>query len=253
MPMDKILIIEDDILIQKELKTLLSNQGYAASCITDFTNVPDQVREAAPDLILLDINLPGQDGYQICTAVRSFSDLPILFLTGRSTAMDELQALTLGGDDYVAKPFNIPVLLARIGLLLKHRKPASQPGILEYGGLRLDMVAGKLSKNEKSAALTKTELKIMYLLFQHPGEIVSRLDIIEYLWDNEIHTDDNTLSVNVMRLREKLRRMGAEDFLQTRRGLGYQVCKELPDFTWRNAKEAFSGACTSKGEGNETI
>ncbi len=221
--MYKILIIEDDILIREELKTLLSNQGYEAGYITDFNNVPEQVREAVPDLVLLDINLPGQDGYRICTAIRSFSDLPILFLTGRDTAMDELQALTLGGDDYVAKPYNIPVLLARISLLLKRRKPADHRSTLECNGVGLDMVAGKLSKNEKSVDLTKTELKIMYLLFQHPGEIVSRLDIIEYLWDNEIHTDDNTLSVNVMRLREKLRRIGVEDFLLTRRGLGYQL------------------------------
>lgn len=225
--MYKILIIEDDSLIQEELKTLLANQGYQASCITDFKDVPRQVREASPDLILLDVNLPGQDGYQVCTAVRSFSAVPILFLTGRDTAMDELQALTLGGDDYVSKPFNIPVLLARMGRLLGRRANASGsfPGPMEHRGVRLDTVAGTLTRNGKSVELTKTELKIMYLLFLHPGEIVPRTDIIEYLWDNEIHTDDNTLSVNVMRLREKLRALGEEDFIQTRRGMGYQ-CKK---------------------------
>ena len=119
--MNRILIIEDDALIQEELATLLSNQGYTASCVTDFRDVTRQVREISPDLILLDISLPGQDGYQLCTAIRSFSTVPILFLTGRDTAMDELQALTLGGDDYVSKPYNIPVLLARIGLLLRRR------------------------------------------------------------------------------------------------------------------------------------
>ena len=223
--MDRILIIEDDCLIRQELKALLSNQGYAASCVTDFQDVPRQVREASPDLILLDINLPGQDGFGICTAVRSFSSVPILFLTGRDTAMDELQALTLGGDDYVSKPYNIPVLLARIGLLLGRRAPAAgtRPCPLERRGVRLDTVAGTLSKDGRLADLTKTELKIMYLLFLHPGEIVSRADIIEYLWDNEIHTDDNALSVNVMRLREKLRALGEAGFIQTRRGMGYQI------------------------------
>ena len=223
--MNRILIIEDDALIQEELATLLSNQGYTASCVTDFRDVTRQVREISPDLILLDISLPGQDGYRICTAVRSFSAVPILFLTGRDTAMDELQALTLGGDDYVSKPYNIPVLLARIGLLLRRCAPAarSQPCLLEHRGVRLDTVAGTLAKGGGSVDLTRTELKIMSLLFLHSGEIVPRIDLIEYLWDNEIHTDDNTLSVNVMRLREKLRTLGEEDFIQTRRGMGYQV------------------------------
>ena len=223
--MDRILIIEDDTLIQEELATLLSNQCYRACCVTDFRDVPRQVREASPDLILLDVNLPGQDGYRLCTAIRSFSTVPIMFLTGRDTAMDELQALTLGGDDYVSKPYNIPVLLARIGLLLRRRGPAAQAGPcpMEHKGIRLDTVAGTLARDGRVVSLTKTELKIMYLLFRHPGEIVPRMDIIEYLWDNEIHTDDNTLSVNVMRLREKLRTLGAEDFIQTRRGMGYQI------------------------------
>ena len=225
--MNKILIIEDDSLIRQELGTLLSNQGYDAACVTDFRDVPRQVRETSPDLILLDINLPGQDGYRICTAVRSFSAVPILFLTGRDTAMDELQALTLGGDDYVSKPYNIPVLLARIGALLRRGAAAAAAAgtrscPMKHRGVRLDTVTGTLTKDGKSVELTKTELKIMYLLFLHPGEIVPRADIIEYLWDNEIHTDDNTLSVNVMRLREKLRALGENDFIQTRRGMGYQ-------------------------------
>ncbi len=222
--MNRILIIEDDALIQEELATLLSNQGYRVCCVTDFRDVPRQVGEASPDLILLDVNLPGQDGYRLCTAIRSFSTVPILFLTGRGTAMDELQALTLGGDDYVSKPYNIPVLLARIGLLLRRRGGAQDgPCPMEHKGIRLDTVAGTLARDDQVVSLTKTELKIMYLLFRHPGEIVPRPDIIEYLWDNEIHTDDNTLSVNVMRLREKLRALGEADFIQTRRGMGYQV------------------------------
>ena len=141
--------------------------------------------------------------------------------------MDELQALTLGGDDYVAKPYNIPVLLARISLLLKRGKsdsgPDSKSGILEYKGLRLNPVTATLSKGDISVELTKTELKIMHYLFRHPAEIVPRLDLVEYLWDNEIHIDDNALSVNVMRLRGKLSELGETDFIQTRRGLGYRI------------------------------
>ena len=128
--------------------------------------------------------------------------------------MDELQALTLGGDDYIAKPYNIPILLARINLLLR-RGTAEQANIMEYKGIQLNLIAGTFTTNRKEIELTKTELKIMYYLFKHTGEIVSRIDLVEYLWDNEIHIDDNTLSVNIMRIREKLRVLGVADFIQT--------------------------------------
>ncbi len=191
----KILIIEDDELISEELKTLL---------------------------IQLDVNLPGQqDGYHLCTSIRSFSETPILFITGRNTAMDELQALTLGGDDYIAKPYNVPVLLAGINLLLR-RRSSEQNYAIEYKGIRLAPSSGTLTVNDKEIELTKTELKVMYYLFRHPGEIVSRMDLVEYLWDNEIHIDDNTLSVNIIRIREKLRDLGTDDLIQTKRGMGYK-------------------------------
>lgn len=219
---NKILIIEDDELIREELKTLLINKGYAVDCIIDFGNAIDQIKMLSPDLILLDINLPGQDGYGLCTLIRSFSATPILFLTGRSTTMDELQALTLGGDDYMTKPYNIPILLARINLLLK-RTAAACNSLLEYKGIQLDPIAGTLAAGGKEIELTKTELKIMYYLLNRPGKIIPRLDLVEYLWDNEIHIDDNTLSVNIMRIREKLRALGIDDFILTKRGMGYKI------------------------------
>ena len=221
--MDKILIVEDEPLIREELALLLSNAGYCAVCAADFGRVPDEVRAACPDLILLDVTLPGPDGYALCSRIRSFTATPILFLTGRSTAMDELQALTLGGDDYIAKPYNIPVLLARIRLLLKRGKPGNGSPILSCQGIRLDPVAGTIQRDGRTLALTKTELKLLCRFFAHPGEILSRLDLVEYLWDNAIHIDDNTLSVNIMRLREKLGALGAPDLIQTRRGMGYQL------------------------------
>lgn len=221
--MNNILIIEDEKLIREELQTLLSNAGFAVSCVTDFENVLAQVKEESPDLILLDINLPAQNGYSLCASIRRFSEVPILFLTGRNTAMDELQALTLGGDDFIAKPYNIPILLARINALLKRGQAVGQPVCLVHDGVTLDSVAGTLSVQEKEAELTKTELKIMYYLFSHAGEIVSRLELVEYLWDNEIHIDDNTLSVNIMRIREKLRTLGKEGLIRTKRGMGYKI------------------------------
>lgn len=222
MRRQKILIIEDEELIRDELKTLLSNAGYRVDCVMDFDRPLSCVKSCSPDLILLDVNLPGKDGFSLCTSIRSFSQTPILFITGRSTSMDELQALTLGGDDYIVKPYNIPILLARIGALLR-RGNAERLDVLEHKGVALDPIAGTLTAQEKEVELTKTELKIMYYLFKHPGEIVPRLDLVEYLWDNEIHIDDNTLSVNIMRIREKLRELGADELIQTKRGMGYKI------------------------------
>lgn len=218
----KIVIIEDEELIREELKILLVNAGYTVDCVINFGETIDYIKLASPDLILLDVNLPGQDGYRLCSSIRTFSTTPILFITGRNTTMDELQALTLGGDDYIAKPYNIPILLARINLLLR-RGTAEQADIMEYKGIQLNLIAGTFTTDRKEIELTKTELKIMYYLFKHTGEIVSRIDLVEYLWDNEIHIDDNTLSVNIMRIREKLRVLGVADFIQTKRGMGYKI------------------------------
>lgn len=218
----KIVIIEDEELIREELETLLINAGYTVECIIDFAKTLDYIQSASPDLILLDVNLPGQDGYRLCSSIRTFSSIPILFLTGRNTTMDELQALTLGGDDFITKPYNIPILLARINLLLRKRT-AGQTEVMEYKRIRLNLIAGTLTIDKKEIELTKTELKIMYYLFKHTGEIVSRIDLVDYLWDNEIHIDDNTLSVNIMRIREKLRALGVTDFIQTKRGMGYKI------------------------------
>lgn len=221
--MNKILIIEDEKLIREELETLLSNAGFEVSYVSNFENTLAQIKAESPDLILLDITLPGQNGYSLCASVRQFSDVPILFITGRNTAMDELQALTLGGDDFISKPYNIPILLARINALLKRGQAARQSNYLEYNGITLNLVAGTLAADGQEIELTKTELKIIYYLFEHPGEIVPRLDLVEYLWDNEIHIDDNTLSVNIMRIREKLRSLGKGELIQTKRGMGYRV------------------------------
>ena len=135
--------------------------------------------------------------FRICLLYTS-SDTPILFLTGRDTSMDELYALTIGGDDYITKPYNVPILLARIKLLLKRGKRGEQAELPEYKGMRLSLAAGTLSFGGREAELTKTELKLMYYLFTHAGEIVPRLDLVEFLWDSQIHIDDNTLSVNTV-------------------------------------------------------
>lgn len=226
--MQKILIIEDDPAIRDELSLLLKNEGYSTLAPGDFTDIPVLAAQYTPDLLLLDINLPGRDGFSLCAELRKMIRTPIIFVTSRDSGLDEVRALSLGGDDYIAKPYSIPVLLARIKAVLRRTGKAPAPSdIMEYGGLRLNLTKGTVSVNIKmkieTAVLTRNELQILACLISHAGEIVSRADLIETLWDNQIYIDDNTLSVNVTRLRGKLAQLGFPDFIKTRRGMGYQL------------------------------
>ena len=221
--MQKIMIIEDDPSIRNELSLLLENEGYQAVPITDFTQIMEQVQKSAPQLILLDLGLPGQDGWSLCADIRRTADTPIIFVTSRDSSMDELRALSLGGDDYITKPYNIPDLQARVKAVLRRSKTLAEPAALEVHGLRLELARGVMSYGGQSADLTRNELKILAHLMAHPGEIVSRADLIEVLWDCEIYIDDNSLSVNITRLRGKLNTLGLPGFIKTRRGMGYQL------------------------------
>jgi len=221
--MPKIMIIEDDPVIRDELALLLSNEGYQAATVTEFVNIAMQVSDCNPDLILLDLNLPERDGLTLCADIRKASPTPIIFVTCRDSAADELRALSLGGDDYITKPYNIPVLLARIKAVLRRSSGTAEPDTLAVGSLTLHLTQGTVSAGTKSVELTRNELKILAHLMAHAGEIVSRADLIEALWDSQIYIDDNTLSVNVTRLRSKLERLGMADVIKTRRGMGYQL------------------------------
>ena len=203
----KIVIVEDDPGIRKELKQLLENAFYEAEIIEEFKDTAEQICSMipAPDLVLLDWNLPGESGFDICTKLKE------------------------GADDYITKPFNPPILLARIGVVLKRttdknaEKSRGNALNMEYKGVILNVVGGCIEHEGKKTDLTKNELKILHLLYQKKGEIVPRLDMIEYLWDNEVFIDDNTLSVNVTRLRGKLADIGVTDFIETKRGMGYRI------------------------------
>ncbi len=221
--MQKIMIIEDDPVIRDELSLLLENEGYAACAVTDFTEIPLQVSDAAPDLILLDLGLPGRDGLTLCAAIRRCSKIPIIIVTSRNSSADELRALSLGGDDYITKPYDIPVLLARIRAVLRRCGGVPEPDILEANGLRVRLARGEASANGKSAELTRNEVQILACLLSRAGEIVSRAELIDTLWENQIYIDDNTLSVNMTRLRVKLDGLGLPGFIKTRRGMGYQL------------------------------
>lgn len=220
--MQTIMVIEDDQTIREELATLLKNQGYQAQIITEFEAIPEQVCSIHPDLVLLDLGLPGRDGLSLCAAIRKIA--PIIVVTSRTSALDELQALNLGSDDYVTKPYNIPVLLARIKAVLRRNGgELTEPDILETAELRLSLTKGTVTAGGQTAELTRNELKILAHLITHAGEIVSRADLIEALWDSQIYIDDNTLSVNVTRLRSKLEGLGMPEVIKTRRGMGYQL------------------------------
>ena len=227
----QIVIVEDDERIRKELKRLLENAFYQVTVIESFTDVAGQIRVLCPaaDLVLLDLNLPGESGFDVCRKLREYSDIPIIFLTSRTDSMDELTGILNGADDYITKPFNPPILLARIGVVLKRTtsknavKSTNDTIHLEYKGVTLNLAGAYVEHAGKKTDLTKNELKILHLLYQKKGEIVPRMDMIEYLWDNEVFIDDNTLSVNVTRLRNKLSEIGVKDFIETKRGMGYRI------------------------------
>ena len=221
--MQKIMIIEDDPAIREELALLLENEGYTTLVITRFTDIPAQAAQEHPNLILLDIGLPGKDGFSLCAALRKVVPAPIIFVTSRDAGADEVRALSLGGDDYITKPYSVPVLLARIKAVLRRSGGPEQADLLEAGELRLSLTKGVVSSSEKAVELSRNELQILACLMVHTGQIVSRADLIDALWDSQIYIDDNTLSVNITRLRGRLAEIGLPDAIKTRRGMGYQL------------------------------
>ena len=222
--MFKIIIVEDDKEIREELKILQENSGHQVKLVTDFENVPQKIIDEQAHLVLLDINLPNKSGYEICSKIRTKSNIPIIFVTSRNNSMDELKGIMLGGDDYIEKPYNVPILLARIqNLLNRTYQKENKESIIEYKGIVLDILKSTIKYQEKEIELTKTELKTLYFLLQHKDIIVPRADIINYLWDNEVYADDNSLSVIITRIREKIKELGIDNFIETKRGQGYKL------------------------------
>lgn len=222
--MFKIIIVEDDKEIREELKILLENSGHQVRLVTEFENVAQKIIDEQAHLVLLDINLPNKSGYEICSKIRTKSNIPIIFVTSRNNSMDELKGIMLGGDDYIEKPYNVPILLARIqNLLNRTYQKENKKSKIEYKGLVLDILKSTIKYQEKEIELTKTEIKTLYYLLQHKDIIVPRADIINYLWDNEVYADDNSLSVIITRIREKIKELGIDNFIETKRGQGYKL------------------------------
>ncbi|HHX66776.1 MAG TPA: response regulator transcription factor [Gallicola sp.] len=219
----KILIVEDSSSIRDELVVLLENNLYEVVAVTDFANILKKVEEVSPDLILLDIILPNINGIDICREIRQKNDTPIIFVTSKATTESELNAILIGGDDYITKPYNAAVLLARITSVLKRYGKGKNNTSYICKGCKLNLLDSTISYNGQSTELTKNELRICYNLFSKCGQIDPREYIIEDLWDNEMFIDDNTLSVNITRIRGKLKDIGVEDLIKTKRGIGYKI------------------------------
>lgn len=221
---NNIIIIEDDSAIRNELEELLIRYGYNVEAPYEFNNVVEYCLNCKADIILLDINLPFFDGFYICREIRKSSDIPIIVVTSRDTEVDELISMNLGADDFITKPYNTNILLARISSILKRTYKSSLVNdILSYNDLNVNLSTGTMEYKGESIELTKNELRIISHLIKNRGNMVTREDLMENLWDSEIFIDDNTLSVNITRLRKKLNYYGLHDIIETKRGIGYII------------------------------
>ena len=218
----KILLVEDDEVIRQQVKKILEQWEYEVVLVEDFMEVLSLFVKEEPHLVLMDIGLPLFNGYHWCQEIRKVSKVPIMFLSSRDQAMDIVMAINMGGDDFVTKPFDQNVLLAKIqGLLRRSYEFGKDQSLLEYMGVILNLKAMDLVYQGEVVSLTKNEFQILQVLFERSGNIVSREDLMKELWNSDFFIDDNTLSVNVARLRKKLEAVGLKDFIETKKGVGY--------------------------------
>ena len=220
--MHKILIVEDDKKLRDELEIFLNKNGYKVETMEDFSNTIEDILRRKVDLILLDINLPGFDGEYVLKEIRKVSEVPIIIITSRDNEIDELLSINYGADHYVTKPFNIQILLAKINSVLRRTSNlGNEANKIDCNEFILNISKSLIEKDDRKIELTKNELKILHFLVQRRGKIVSREEIMEYLWDSESFIDDNTLTVNMTRLRNKLNEFGLKELIETKRGQGY--------------------------------
>lgn len=222
--MYKILIVEDDLVIGNGLRDHMNNWGYESKCVTDFNNVLSEFASFNPNLVLLDISLPFFNGFHWCTEIRKISKVPIIFISSASDNMNIVLAMTYGGDDFISKPFDLNVLTAKVQALLRRTYDFStQTNLIEHNGVILNISDGTLTYNGEKIELTKNEFKILHMLLENKGKAVNRDDIMTRLWESDSFIDDNTLTVNVTRIRKKLSDVGLKYFIKTKKGIGYMV------------------------------
>lgn len=219
----KILIVEDDYKIRQELKTLLESNNYQVDLIEDFTNdVIYEIMNKEKDLILLDINLPNQNGFEICRKVKSQERVPIIFVTSCTREEDELKSILSGGADFITKPYNKDILLEKIKRTLNVSNPFSYKEI-KVNGVVLDLHLSFVRNHDKTTELTRNEFRILYYFFTNPEKVITKEELLDYLWNEKYYLDDNILTVNINRLRKKLEEIGLVDFIKTIRGKGYRL------------------------------
>ena len=222
--MYRVFIVEDDRTIAESLKKHLQTWGYEVSCVVDFKNVIDEFKTAAPQIVLLDIGLPFFNGFHWCQSIREISDVPIVFISSASDNMNIVMAMNMGGDDFIEKPFDMHVLTAKVQAILRRTYSLkSQLNIIEHQGVILNLSDATVTYEGQKIELSRNEYKIFQMLLERAGKIVPRDDIIEALWESESFIDDNTLTVNMTRLRKKLEEAGLIEFIQTTKGLGYVI------------------------------
>lgn len=220
--MYKILIVEDDTVISEQISKYLEQWGYKVEVITNFRVVLDTFIKFDPQLVLMDIGLPFFNGYHWCSEIRKYSKVPIVFLSSASEDMNVVMAMNMGGDDFISKPFNLEVLLAKVQAILRRTYSFQGPtSIFDYRGSILNIGDMSITFNDTRLVLTKNEVKMLQVLYENQGKVVTREQLMKKLWDSEYFIDDNTLSVNMNRLRKKLQEIGICDFILTRKGVGY--------------------------------
>ncbi|MFR8009496.1 MAG: response regulator transcription factor, partial [Gordonibacter urolithinfaciens] len=217
--MARIFVVEDDAALRGELMRLLELQGHVALASTAFDRIADEALAADPDCVLLDLKLPGDGGHAVCRDLRRASDVPIVMLTSSDNEFDEVMSMNLGADDYVTKPYNPAVLLARIQSVLRRAARTEPPARIEHKGVVLDVAKSRVEYEGRGVELTRNEFRVLHLLMENKGAIISRQELMMELWQSDAFIDDNTLTVNVNRLRQSLATIGVpEGFLATRRG-----------------------------------
>ena len=222
--MYRIFIVEDDPGIAEGIKRQAEAWGLEVRCADDLRNVMGEFAAFSPHLVLLDITLPFFNGYHWCAKIRQVSKVPILFLSSAADGMNMVMAMNLGADDFIAKPFDSAVLIAKIQALLRRAYDfGTGVNVLEHGGALLDTAQQTLCYGERTVALSKNEFRILLVLMEHKGQVVSREMLMQKLWESESFVDENTLSVNVNRLRKRLEQVGLCDFIETKFGVGYLI------------------------------
>lgn len=219
--MNKILIIEDDLKLRRYMEEYLNAYDYEASVLEEFDNVLEDVKRIEPDLIILDINLPVFDGFYFLKIIRSKTNIAVIIVSARSEEGEQIRGMELGADDYVTKPFSMGILLARINAVL--RRTSSNPAVeqIDIEGLILISDSMRLKFQDQIVELSKNEYKILKLLMSNLGKVITREELLETLWDDNAFIDDNTLTVNITRVKKKIRNLGAKNEIVTKRGVGY--------------------------------